>query len=152
MRTGLTASRIFAPMLLLACATAAVADEAVPASTWTLVQAGSLLDRPGHAPRGASTVLVRDGRVVEVRDGHLGASSFGGVPEDAAVIDLRDRFVLPGLIDSHVHLTSDKAGVEGQLEEVPQESPTMRTKPRSTHARRCWPASPPCATSATATA
>ena len=118
MRTGLTASRIFAPMLLLACATAAVADEAVPASTWTLVQAGSLLDRPGHAPRGASTVLIRDGSVVEVRDGHLGASSFGGVPEDAAVIDLRDRFVLPGLIDSHVHLTSDKAGVEGQLEEV----------------------------------
>src|SRR5688572_30134907 len=120
MRTGPSASRIFTPMLLLACAlagaTAAAADEAVPASTWTLVQAGSLLDRPAHAPRGASTVLIRDGRVVEVRDGHLGASSFGGVPEDAAVIDLRDRFVLPGLIDSHVHLTSDKAGVEGLVE------------------------------------
>jgi len=29
------------------------------------------------------------------------------------VIDLRDRFVLPGLIDSHVHLTSDRAGNEG---------------------------------------
>ena len=122
MRTGPAASRIFAPMLLLACAlagaTAAVADEAAPASRWTLVQAGSLLDRPGHAPRGASTVLIRDGRVVEVRDGHLGTSAFEGVPTDADVIDLRDRFVLPGLIDSHVHLTSDKAGVEGQLEEV----------------------------------
>ena len=122
MRTGPAASRIAAPMLLLACAlagaTSAMADEAAPASTWTLVQAGSLLDRPGHAPRGASTVLIRDGRVVEVRDGRLGATSFEGAPADAAVIDLRDRFVLPGLIDSHVHLTSDKAGVEGQLEEV----------------------------------
>ena len=32
-----------------------------------------------------------------------------------AVVDLRDRYVLPGLIDSHVHLTSDRAGIEGQL-------------------------------------
>jgi imidazolonepropionase-like amidohydrolase len=31
------------------------------------------------------------------------------------VVDLRDRFVLPGLIDSHVHLDSDRAGNEGLL-------------------------------------
>ena len=34
----------------------------------------------------------------------------------AKVIDLRNQFVLPGLIDSHVHLDSDKAGQEGLLE------------------------------------
>jgi imidazolonepropionase-like amidohydrolase len=34
------------------------------------------------------------------------------------VIDLRDKFVLPGLIDSHVHLDSDKAGQEGFLESL----------------------------------
>ena len=45
-------------------------------------------------------------------------NAFEGAPADATVIDLRDRFVLPGLIDSHVHLTSDKAGIEGQLEDV----------------------------------
>ena len=39
-------------------------------------------------------------------------------PAGARLIDLSDRFVLPGLIDLHVHLTSDRAGVEGQLAEV----------------------------------
>lgn len=113
----------FASLMLTAALTAGAAAAAAsePASTgnsWTLVQAGVLLDRPGQAPRGASTVLIHDGRVVAVRDGHVGASAFEGAPADATVIDLRDRFVLPGLIDSHVHLTSDKAGIEGQLEDV----------------------------------
>jgi imidazolonepropionase-like amidohydrolase len=122
MPTGHIASRVLAPTLLLACmfgiGTAAAADDATRATSWTLVQAGTLLDRPGHAARGASTVLIHDGRVVAVREGHLGAAAFEGAPPDAAIIDLRNHFVLPGLIDSHVHLTSDKAGVEGQLEEV----------------------------------
>jgi imidazolonepropionase-like amidohydrolase len=101
-----------------ATGTAAAIEPASTDNTWTLVQAGALLDRPGQAAKGASTVLIRDGRVVAVRDGHVDASAFEGAPTNAAVIDLRNRFVLPGLIDSHVHLTSDKAGIEGQLEDV----------------------------------
>ena len=75
------------------------------------IQAGRLLDHPGQAPRGQSTVIVRNGRIEAVRDGF-------SAPEGARVIDLRDRFVLPGLIDSHVHLQSDRAGIEGQLAAV----------------------------------
>ncbi len=33
------------------------------------IHAGALLDRPGEAPRGASTIIVREGRVEAVRDG-----------------------------------------------------------------------------------
>lgn len=77
----------------------------------TLIQAGRLLDRPGEPPRGPSTIVVRDGRVVEIRDGFVDASAFA----NATVINQRDRFVLPGLIDSHVHLVSDRAGQEGLL-------------------------------------
>ncbi len=72
----------------------------------TLVYAGRLLDRPGQAPRGPSTLILRDGRIVEVRDGHVDPALFPG----ATVVDQADRFVLPGLIDSHVHLTSDLGG------------------------------------------
>lgn len=87
---------------------------ALPASAADLlVQAGRLLDAPGQAPRAASTLHVRDGRVVEVREGHLDAAAFGLA--SAEVLDLRAHFVLPGLIDSHVHLSSDKGGVAGQL-------------------------------------
>ena len=88
----------------LASATVAAAQ----APEVTLVQAGRLLDQPGKAPRGPSTLVIRGGRIEAVRDGHVSEPG-------ADVIDLKDRFVLPGLIDSHTHLTSDRAGVEGQL-------------------------------------
>lgn len=91
---------------------AAVCAHAQP----VVVQAGQLLDRPGTAPRGAATLLINDGVITEVRDGHHGAEAFG--VKDARVVDLREHFVLPGLIDSHVHLTSDVGGVAGQLAEV----------------------------------
>lgn len=81
-----------------------------------LVQAGQLLDRPGTKPRGAATLLINDGLVTEIRDGHHGPEAFNVA--DARVVDLREHFVLPGLIDSHVHLTSDVGGVAGQLAEV----------------------------------
>ncbi len=77
-----------------------------------VVHSGRLLDRPGQAPRGPSTVLVRNGKIESIRDGFLDAASYPG----AQVIDLRDKFVLPGLIDSHVHLDSDRAGQEGLIE------------------------------------
>ncbi len=82
---------------------------AAPAEPVTIIHAGTLLDRPGRAPRRNASIVVRGGRIEPVEDG------FVPVPAGARLIDLRDRFVLPGLIDSHVHLTSDRAGVEGQL-------------------------------------
>ncbi len=73
------------------------------------IHTGALLDRPGQAPRGASTIAVRGGVIVGVYDGHV--MPLGEAP----VIDLKDKTVLPGLIDSHVHLGSDRAGQEGLL-------------------------------------
>ncbi len=79
-----------------------------------VVHAGHLLDRPGHAPRGASTVLIRNGKVEAIRDGFVDPAGITG----AKLIDLRDNFVLPGLIDCHVHLDSDRAGQEGLVENL----------------------------------
>ncbi|OHT18463.1 Imidazolonepropionase [Sphingomonas haloaromaticamans] len=76
----------------------------------TYIHAGALLDRPGGRPRGASTVIVRDGKIAEVRDGF--AAPEGG----AELVDLKDRFVLPGLIDMHVHLYSDGDPLKERLE------------------------------------
>ena len=92
---------------------ASLAQDAAPAGSGpvTLIQAGRLLDRPGQAPRGPSTVVVRDGRIVEIRDGFVDTAVFPG----ATVIDQRDRFVLPGLIDSHVHLSISQAGQAGLI-------------------------------------
>lgn len=62
------------------------------------IHAGRLLDRPGEAPRGPSTVIVRDGKVAEVRDGLVSPEA------GATLVDLKDSFVMPGMIDMHVHL------------------------------------------------
>lgn len=78
----------------------------------TIIHAGRLIDVPGKAPRGPSTIVVEDGLIISVADGHA------QIPDNAEFIDLSDQTVLPGLIDSHVHLTSDAGGLAGQLEAV----------------------------------
>ena len=35
------------------------------------IHAGQLLDQPGQPPRGPTTIIVRDGKIAEVRDGWL---------------------------------------------------------------------------------
>lgn len=89
--------RIAAVTAVLLAATPLAAQTAAPALKVKFIHAGALLAKPGEAPRGASTVIVRDGKVAEVRDGHV-------PPEAGAeLIDLKDRFVMPGLVDMHVH-------------------------------------------------
>lgn len=87
--------------LTVACLTAvpaAAQDRSSPPQV-TYIHAGALLDRPGQSPRGASTIVVRDGKVGEVRNG------FAAPEPGARLLDLRNQFVLPGLIDGHVHIT-----------------------------------------------
>ena len=104
-------------ILGVSSAAPAVADD----GPVTLIQAGRLLDRPGQPPRAASTIVVRDGRVAEIRDGFIGVEAFPG----ATVIDQHDRFVLPGLIDSHVHLVSDLAGEAWLVSSVTESLPAQ---------------------------
>jgi imidazolonepropionase-like amidohydrolase len=85
-----------------------------PNDSLVVVHAGRLLDRPGQTPRGASTVVIRNGRIEAIRDGFAPADGFPG----ATVVDLRERYVLPGLIDCHVHLETDRAGQEGLVESM----------------------------------
>lgn len=71
---------------------------APPSPEVTVIHAGALLDRPEERPRGPSTIIIHDGKIVEVRNG------FHAPTAGARLVDLRSQFVLPGLIDSHVHI------------------------------------------------
>lgn len=96
--------------LLISVALASSASAALAAPTY--IHAGRLIAVPGKAPSGPSTIIVDNGRIVEVRDGRVPA------PAGAATIELGDKTVLPGLIDSHVHLISDRGGEQELLAEV----------------------------------
>jgi len=98
---------------MLAIATAAFASTAVaqPAPRVTVIQADRVLAEPGRAPRGPTSIVIENGRIVALLDGRQ-------APAGANVIDLGTRFVLPGLIDSHVHLNSDSGGLARLIEGV----------------------------------
>lgn len=64
----------------------------------TLVYAGRLIDGKAATAAKDKTIVIRDGRIVEVAEG------FKKAADGDTVIDLKGKTVLPGLIDLHVHL------------------------------------------------
>lgn len=66
-----------------------------------VLRCGWLLAEPGQPPIKDAVVVVRGGLIESV--GRGGDS----IPQTAQIIDLADQFVLPGLIDCHVHLSTE---------------------------------------------
>lgn len=95
-------------MLTLIAAAAFV--QAAPAQPITVIHAGTLIDVPGRAPRRNASILVQGRKILEIRDG------FADVP-GARVVDLRTSTVMPGLIDSHVHLGGLDDRIQARLQE-----------------------------------
>ncbi len=70
----------------------------------TVIHAGELLAVPGDKPLKEQTVVIKDGKIINVVKGYAEATKFG---KNAQLIDLSDRFVMPGLMDMHVHLQGE---------------------------------------------
>lgn len=65
----------------------------------TYVHAGTVLAEPGQAPLKNQTIIIHGGKIESITPGFESGNG--------DVIDLKDSFVLPGLIDSHVHLSHE---------------------------------------------
>jgi imidazolonepropionase-like amidohydrolase len=86
--------RFIAATSLLALGMNAAADT-------TLIHAGELLAVPGESPSTRQTIVVKDNLISDIVSGFADGADYEG---EVTVIDLRDHFVLPGLMDMHVHL------------------------------------------------
>ncbi|HUO97262.1 MAG TPA: amidohydrolase family protein [Rhizomicrobium sp.] len=98
------------------------------ASNLKLIHAGTLLADAGRRPEPKQSVLIEGERIKAVSPG------FVDPPEGASLIDLRDSFVLPGMIDCHVHLMA-QFGPRYRLETVEDSDPKTALK-AAQHAER----------------
>ncbi len=77
------------------------ADKHEPAPQVMVLRAGKVLDGRGKS-LGPATVVVEGSRIAAVRSGEAGAAA--PPPPGAAVYDLQGLTLLPGGIDTHVHI------------------------------------------------
>ncbi len=89
-----------------------LAQEAV-----TVISGATLIDGSGSAPLPNAVVIIRGDRIAEV-----GPSSSINVPEGARIINAAGKFLMPGLIDTHIHL--EEVGLS-DIGELPAEWNTM---------------------------
>ena len=65
----------------------------------------TLIDGTGAAPAARQTILVNRGVIEEVFE-----SGSRALPAGVRVVDLTGKYVIPGLIDAHVHVATDPSG------------------------------------------
>jgi imidazolonepropionase-like amidohydrolase len=95
----------FAGLLAAGSSAAADAPTAPAAPSVTALLCGHLIDTAAGKVLGETTVVIEAGRVREVRSGTQ-------APAGATTIDLKTQTCMPGLIDSHTHLTGQTSRTE----------------------------------------
>jgi len=67
----------------------------------TIIFAGELLTVAGDKTIQNQTIIIEDKKIKQIDSGFVDVSHY---PKDSTIIDLKHKFVLPGLMDMHVHL------------------------------------------------
>jgi imidazolonepropionase-like amidohydrolase len=80
---------------------------AVAGEQLTIIHAGQLLAVPGQQVLDEQSILISDGKIVGVVPGYLETTEVDASYTQVSVLDLADQFVMPGLIDLHVHITME---------------------------------------------
>lgn len=93
-----------------------------------VLQGATIIDGTGAPPKSDGVILIRGKKIVAV--GRRGEVRF---PDDANVINVTGKYVIPGLIDTNVHLILNVAPgwlgkYDGRLEEVATEAAQITLK------------------------
>jgi hypothetical protein len=68
-----------------------------------LVRGGTLIDGTGGNPIADARILITDGRIAKVWSGDGSNSGAPAIPAGTQIVEAGGKFIIPGLIDSHVH-------------------------------------------------
>ena len=81
------------------------------AAQTTYILCGKLIDTKSGKISTEKTILVKENKIIDVKDGYI-------MPKGGTLVDLRDKVVMPGLIDMHVHIEQEfsaRTRIEGYI-------------------------------------
>lgn len=111
-------------LLLPALSLAQMPGQKPAADHYTLIHAGQLLAVPGQAPQQRVTIVVKNDRISAIEPGFLATLAEAPATARVEVVDLGEHFVLPGLIDSHVHLIGEPSFSRRRMERGDRNPPS----------------------------
>ena len=100
--------RIFTGFLIMFCSMTNAAGENL------VIEDVVLIDGTGRLPLSQVSVLVQDDRIIEIKRGKFSQSR----RNNAQVINGAQKYLVPGLMDMHVHLTGSIKVTEQGLREI----------------------------------
>ncbi|MGJ8667435.1 MAG: amidohydrolase family protein [Patiriisocius sp.] len=83
-------------------------NSTISLSQITVIHAGTVLDIPGNSPKTEQTIVIEKGTIIDMRSGYLQPAQLGMNNPDVTIIDLKDKFIMPGFIDMHTHITGER--------------------------------------------
>lgn len=94
--------KYLAQLLAMSIAIFSLSTAVTAGDNWTVIHAGTLLAVPGNGAKAEQSVIIKNDRVERIESGYM-VPDIGD--EDALqIIDMKNAFVMPGLMDMHVHL------------------------------------------------
>jgi len=109
---------------IITLATAILSITQIAHAQSTILHCGTLIAIPGEPSLEQVSILITDGLIIDIQDGYITPETWLPDEPNTQIIDLTGSFVLPGLIDTHTHLTGENLPAAERMRRRLQESET----------------------------
>jgi imidazolonepropionase-like amidohydrolase len=99
--TGLCSGRLLRWAILLFSACMVLCACSPPNEHNLAITHITIIDMTAAAPRADQTIIITKERIAAI-----GASNTVAIPRGAQILDAHGKFIIPGLVDMHIHLTA----------------------------------------------